>query len=273
MKRGLFAKHLISAMMATILLLYFMVKSSSPKLIFIPFLICSISMMGKSIARILEKKRMEIVFSKLFVLGFLLFFIGFLAVAAYVSVRDKNYSLLICSIPFWIAGVFLIRKKLLDRKEKKDGSAVLSFAVVVSAILVAAALLAGIFLLVRGIKNAELGLLFGGMIFTFGSLTFVLAALTQHGCFEKVKIDVLGLYAGAAIAVIGLGFILLQFRESGSMPKRMVPPLYIRLLERKPSFSSFTRTIPLIILQRSRSGGFMQGRLQTGNRWEVRTKR
>ena len=55
------------------------------------------------------------------------------------------------------------------------------------------------------------------MIFTSGSLAFVLAGLTIKGCFDKVKIDVLGLYAGVVIAVIGLGFLLLKHRESYSL--------------------------------------------------------
>ena len=37
----------------------------------------------------------------------------------------------------------------------------------------------------------------------------MLAGLTIKGCFDKVKIDVLGLYAGAVIAVIGIGFLVL----------------------------------------------------------------
>ena len=95
MKRSQATKNLISSLFATVLLLCFMIKSPSPKIIFIPFLICSLSMMGKSIARIMNKEKMEFIFSK---------------------------------------------------------------------------------------------------IFTFGSLAFVLAALTLKGCFDKVKIDVLGLY-------------------------------------------------------------------------------
>ena len=41
----------------------------------------------------------------------------------------------------------------------------------------------------------------------------MLAALTLKGCFDKVKMDVLGLYAGAVIAVIGIGFLLLMSKE------------------------------------------------------------
>ena len=217
MKNNLSTRNLISSIVSTVLLLCFMAKSSSPKIIFVPFLICSLSMAGKSIARILNKKKMEFLFGKLFVLGFLLFFIGFLVVACFVSIRDKNYSLLVFLIPFWLVGIYLIKKRLFGKKRKNNAESVFTFAIIISTLFVVIALLVGIFLLVLGIKDADLGLILGGVIFTFGSFAFVLAALTIKGCFDKVKIDVLGLYAGIAIAVIGIGFILLKFRESYSL--------------------------------------------------------
>lgn len=217
MKNSLSTRNLISSIVSTVLLLCFMAKSPSTKIIFVPFLICSLSMAGKSIARILNKKKMEFLFGKLFVLGFLLFFIGFLVVACFVSIRDKNYSLLVFLIPFWLIGIYLIKNRLFWKKGKKNAESVFTFAIIISTLFVVIALLAGIFLLVLGIKDADLGLILGGVIFTFGSFAFVLAALTIKGCFDKVKIDVLGLYAGIAIAVIGIGFILLKFRESYSL--------------------------------------------------------
>lgn len=214
---SLATRKLVSSIMVTITLLYFMAKSPSPKIIFVPFLICGVSMAGKSIAQILDKKRLEFVFGKIFVLGFLMFFIGFLAFAGYTSIRDKNYSLLVFLIPFCIVGIFLIKNKLLNKKQKKDGESFFTFAFIISTLLVVIAFLTGIFFLVSGIKDADFGLLFGGVIFTFGSFAFVLAGLTIKGCFDKVKIDVLGLYAGIVIAVIGLGFLLLKYRESYSL--------------------------------------------------------
>lgn len=213
MKRSLATKNLITSLLATVLLLHFMIKTPSPKVIFIPFLICSLSMAGKSIARIMNKEKMEFLFGKIFTGGFLLFFIGFLIFADYVSIRDKNYSLLLFSIPFWLIGIFLIRKRFLDKNGEKDSESFFTFAFIVSALLVIIALLAGIFLLICGIKEANVGLIIGGIIFTFGSLAFVLAALTLKGCFDKVKMDVLGLYAGAVIALIGIGFLLLMCKE------------------------------------------------------------
>lgn len=217
MKNGLSAKNLILSILVTILLLYFMAKSTSPRIIFFPFLICSISMAGKSFARILNKQKLEHIFAKLFVLGFCTFFIGFLVLAGDISIRDKNYSMLVFSIPFWIVGIYLMKNKFLNKKRKKNGRSVLSFAIVISALLVAAALLVGIVLLVLGFKETNTGLLFGGIIFTFGSCAFVLAALTMHGCFDKLKTDVFGLYAGVVFVVIGTGFMALKYMETYSI--------------------------------------------------------
>lgn len=133
--------------------------------------------------------------------------------AGYISIRDKNYNLLVFMIPFYIAGLFLIKNRLLHKKHEKNGESFFTFAFAVSTLLVAAAFLAGIFLFILGIKDENAGLLLGGGIFTFGSVTFVLAALTMKGCFDKIRIDVLGLYAGAVIAGIGIGSFMLMCKE------------------------------------------------------------
>lgn len=213
MKKSLVVRRLISSIMTTLLLLHFMEKALSPKIIFIPFLISGVSMVGKSIAQMLDHKKLEFIFGKIFVFGFLLFFIGFLAFAGYISIRDKNYSLLVFMIPFYIAGIFLIKNRLLHKKHEKNGESFFTFAFAVSTLLVTAAFSAGIFLFILGIKDANAGLLLGGVIFTFGSFTFVLAALTMKGCFDKASIDVLGVYAGAVIAVIGTGAFVLTCKE------------------------------------------------------------
>lgn len=96
----------------------------------------------------------------------------------------------------------MIKNRLLHKKHEKNGESFFTFAFAVSTLLVAAAFLAGIFLFILGIKDENARLLLGGGIFTFGSVTFVLAALTMKGCFDKMRIDVLGLYAGAVIAGI-----------------------------------------------------------------------
>ena len=45
-----FTNKFISSIFITVLLLYFMAKTQNSKLIFVPFLICSITMAGKHLA-------------------------------------------------------------------------------------------------------------------------------------------------------------------------------------------------------------------------------
>ena len=104
-------QRLISSVFITIALLYFMINTTSPKIIFVPFLICSISMFGQTAARISNNKKYISIFHKLFVIGFSLFWFGFLIVACYLSFRDGNYSMIVFSLPFWIVGTYFVRKK------------------------------------------------------------------------------------------------------------------------------------------------------------------
>ena len=192
------------------------------KIVILPFLICGAALVGSTIARVIGKKKLETIFRKLYVAGFLLFYIGFLAVAGYVSIRDKNYSTLIFMAPFWLVGIILLKNRLFgtnDKGEEKEGPPKAVFAVVISAVLVLIVLLAGIYMLVVGIRDTNNAMVFGGAFFTLGSTVFVLAGLTVCGVFDKAKIDVLGLYAGIVIALIGAGTIALKYTESYSVTK------------------------------------------------------
>lgn len=213
MKNSLAIKKLITAAAATIILLYFMVNTTNHKIIFIPFLICSISMVGKSAAQIMHREKAAVFFQKFFILGFLLFLVGFLAVVCYISIRDKNHSLLICSIPFWFAGIYILRRRFLYKKEMNSKAHRIDFQIVISAILVVLALLSGIILIILGIKRLDTVLIFAGAFFVFGSLTFVLAALMVMGYLDRFKIDVFGLYVGVLFTAIGIGFTVFIFSK------------------------------------------------------------
>lgn len=196
--------NLLASVGATAVLLY-LLKTPSPKIILLPFLICSLSMMGQGIAQLLGKDKLAEVFRKCFAAGFLLFWFGLLAVAGYSSIRDKQYGLLIFLVPFFVIGIFITKNKLLGKKSKKE-DAPFRFAQVVSTILVSLVMLAGIWLLVLGFQRGQLVLAFMGAFFLGGGGAFVLGALTLRGVFDKAKVDVLGLYMGIVIAVFGIGF-------------------------------------------------------------------
>ena len=112
MKQGFYTARLISVVFITIMLLYFMINTPSLKIIFIPFLICSIAMAVKYAALILHMPHFAKLCDKLFAAGFFLFWFGFLAVAGYISIRDNQLNMLLFSIPFWLAGFFFAKKRL-----------------------------------------------------------------------------------------------------------------------------------------------------------------
>ena len=145
--------NLLASVGATAVLLY-LLKTPSPKIVLLPFLICALSMAGQSTAQLLGKDKLAAVFHKCFAAGFLLFWFGFLAVAGYISVRDKQYGLLIFLVPFFLIGIFVAKNKLLGKKRRKEGSP-FRFTHVVSGILVGIVLLAGIFLLILGFRRVQ----------------------------------------------------------------------------------------------------------------------
>ena len=99
-----------------------LLTTPSPQIVLLPFLICSLAMAGKSVAQILGKDKLANVFHKIFVAGFLLFWFGFLAVAGFLAIRDKQYSLLFLIVPFCLIGFFITKNKLLGKKNKKEAS-------------------------------------------------------------------------------------------------------------------------------------------------------
>lgn len=291
MGKGYHSSKLISSLSITVLLLYFIINTSSSKIIFIPFLICSIAMTGKHISLFFNNSKLANLFSKMFTIGFLAFLAGFLIFVLYICFRNKNYILLIISLLFCLFGFFFLKKRFINDTIMKSNTGV-SFPIVVSTFLVGIVFFSGIVMLIFGIKdtyelnlktkdyivtkgffdhydvfdvdddgityrltyvynvdgkqyslttdygtnyipeansnreikynpnnpneaillgtNSKNGLIYFGAFFTLGSLTFVIAALTIMGYFDKFKIDVLGLYIGVLFIIVGIGIILFQ---------------------------------------------------------------
>jgi len=302
--KSVYTRKLISSVFITILLIYFMIKTSSPKIIFVPFLICAISMIGKSISLIMEKKKYVNIFDKSFTIGFLLFWFGFLIYANYIAIKDKQWQLVAFSLVFWIVGIYFAKKRLVKPKEKTNNEKSktklnIDFRILISALLVIIVLLSGIAMLFFGIMdtyrlnsitkgyiatdgyyrecdifssdedgttykltyvytvnnkeysvttdygtnyipeenssreikynpnnpeeaiitgtNSKNGLIYFGAFFTFGSITFILAALSVLGYFDKFKVDILGTYIGFLFFIIGIGIILFQTGTTTSL--------------------------------------------------------
>ncbi len=211
--------RLISSIFITVLLVYFMIKTTSPKIIFVPFLICSLSIAGKSLGIILNKEKIASLFDKLFKTGFFLFWFGFLAVADYITVKDKNYALTVFTIPFWLIGIYFLKRKLFKGKAEKEEKSKFNLIKFASAGLVFAALFAGLLLLIFGIIKAEKIMIFAGVFFILVTGAFVVFGLSATGCFDKIKTDILGLYIGVVFTLIGIGVPVYKFTETFSLIK------------------------------------------------------
>ena len=198
------------------LLLYFMMKTPSlnSKIIFIPFIICAIAMVGKNVTLLCGKKDLAITFSKLFTIGFLLFWFGFLSVAVFVCIRDKNYNTLVFTLPFWIAGIWVVKRRFWGSQISKNSRIPIHMGIILSIVSMLVLLVAGILFMIQGVMTSDMKLIFAGAFFTFGTFTFVLAALTAKGCFEHCKVDILGLYIGILFVVIGIGIIAMIYNQS-----------------------------------------------------------
>ena len=118
MKKSVYIIKLIRSILITVFIFWIFIKNPNFKLFILPFLICSISIIFKNLFVILEKYKLVTLFNKVYIISFLLFWFGFLIYAGYSSIINKNYSLLIFSIPFWLIGINLVRKKFLNNKTK-----------------------------------------------------------------------------------------------------------------------------------------------------------
>lgn len=156
-------------------------------------------------------------FRKIYTIIFFLFYFGFLIFAAYICLRDQNYGMLLYSGLFWIVGIIFAKKRLFNRKPRISKQSILPFRIVISVLLVIIAMLIGIGLLIQGVLEKEFVLIFIGGFFLFGAFAFVLGALTIKGCFDKCKIDVLGLYAGLFFVLFGSGFVVMTFQQNAGV--------------------------------------------------------
>ena len=85
---------------------------------FIPFIICISGDVVKNILLLKGDNINNSFFEKVSIIGFLSFIFLFLILWTGLSILSKDYSLIIVSIPFWIIGIFLVRKKLLGKETK-----------------------------------------------------------------------------------------------------------------------------------------------------------
>lgn len=208
-----YSGKLIVSLFTTGLLVYIMLNTTSPKIVFVPFLVCSISMVMKTVGQIFEKERMILFFDKLFKAGFFLYGFGFLVFADYIALKNKQYDMLVYSLLFWAAGIFIFKRVFFNDNKEVEEPPRFNIAKIAAAGLVIVSFLAGVALLILGIGRKEAGIIFIGAFFTLVSSVFILFHLSASGFFEKIKTDILGLYIGIVFTLVGVGIPIVKFME------------------------------------------------------------
>ena len=102
--------RIIYSIIITIILIKIYLKTPNNKLILLPFLVCSISLLLKNIFILLNKDKYFKLFNKIYIIGFLIFWFGFLIVWCYTNIINEQYLEMLFSVLFWIAGIYIIRK-------------------------------------------------------------------------------------------------------------------------------------------------------------------
>ena len=119
MKSALISRKLVKASIAIVILVYFMIRTTSPKIIFVPFLICCIASIGKNLGLLFNRTKIAWYFDRIFKVVFFLSWFVFLIVACYIAVRDGNYKVILFTMPFWLGGLFFAKRKFQGPKDKQ----------------------------------------------------------------------------------------------------------------------------------------------------------
>lgn len=118
MKKSNYIINLTKSVFVTILLFYFWIKTSNGKIVLIPFILCAFSQVSKYIFLLFNKGKYVKYCNIIFVISFFLFWFGFLIYGTYVIILNKEYSILLFTIPFWIVGIIAFKKILIRGNSK-----------------------------------------------------------------------------------------------------------------------------------------------------------
>lgn len=150
MKKLLITKQIIKNIFIVLILIYFYINTSSNKIFFIPFIICSILVLLRNIFLLFNKSKYIEFFNKFYTIIFFLFWGVFLIYWCYMNIVNKDYILLIYSIPFWLISIYIIKKKFLKINNRKLN---INWKIVISGFMVFIVFILGILMLFIGIKD------------------------------------------------------------------------------------------------------------------------
>ena len=115
-----FMKQIITTLIAAIYLTHILIitKSTSTRMIVIPFLIFASSLLIKNICLMFNKNKIAKIFSKIYTITFFIYYFGFLVYWDYLAITRKEYVLLAFSLLAWTGGIFVVYRRYLELRNK-----------------------------------------------------------------------------------------------------------------------------------------------------------
>ena len=89
-----------------------MLNTASPRVLFVPFLLCCAASIGKNLGLLFNRARLALFFDQAFKITFFLSWFGFLIAACGFAVKGENYKVLFLILPLWLGGLFFLTRKL-----------------------------------------------------------------------------------------------------------------------------------------------------------------
>jgi len=111
----------ITALFVSGILIYFLIKTNDllTRIVIIPFLVFSISFFIEKILLILNKKSLAKKISKIYEIAFFVYWFGFLIYCDYISIKNKDFTMVLFSLIFWIGGGYFVYKRFFRKKDEK----------------------------------------------------------------------------------------------------------------------------------------------------------
>ena len=107
---------IMGILVVVILLIAFIQNKGKPRLMVLPFLICSIANFFEMLFYYLKKEKVAKVFNYIFKFSFLIFIVGFLGFFIYYGIVNREYLFLIMIFIFILITYLMLKNKFFKRK-------------------------------------------------------------------------------------------------------------------------------------------------------------
>ena len=88
--------------------LLIILKNFIARLVFLPFVLCALSLFGQTIAMIKHNEKLVKFFSNCYIVVFFIYWFGIILACSYVAIRDRQYNSFIALIPLFLIGLGVI---------------------------------------------------------------------------------------------------------------------------------------------------------------------